>query len=160
MDNFSYEWIIDEISIEKNLFYWFLSIILIKKFYEKLFYQFIWDEIFSGTLIYFDLGQVKSGFWPGAAFTEVTRQPNPHPEKCYTETGVPKLVSDVSVLTIQKGHDKITCWGMYIDKFKPGINENWSEKLSIFSLQLKWFKNYFQMLQKWLFKFKEQNLPK
>jgi hypothetical protein len=49
---------------------------------------------------------------------------------------------------------------MYIDKLNPGINENWSEKLSIFSSQLKWFKNYFQMFPKWLFKYKKQNLSK
>ncbi len=127
---------------------------------KNQFYQLIWDEILSGTVIFFDLGQVVSGFMPGAVVTEITRSPNPDPQKCFTQTGITKLKTDVSILTISNGKDKIACWGMYTDYYKPGLNNNWWEKLSIFSLQLKWFKNYFQMLRKWLFKSKKQNLPK
>jgi hypothetical protein len=50
-------------------------------------------------LIYLDLGEVKSGFLPGAAFSEVDRILNPDPEKCFTDNGITKLVTDVSVLT-------------------------------------------------------------
>ncbi len=120
----------------------------------------IWDEILSGTVIFFDLGYVVSGFWPGAVITEITRSPNPDPQKCFTSTGITKLKTDVSVLTIKNGKEEIACWGMYTDIYSPGINQYWSEKLSIFSLQLKWFKSSFQMLRKWLFKSKKQNLPK
>jgi hypothetical protein len=75
-------------------------------------------------MIYFDLGIAKSGFLPGATFSEVTRFPNPDPDKCFTDTGITKLVTDVSIINIQNGRDKITCWGKYNVKLQPGINNN------------------------------------
>jgi hypothetical protein len=74
--------------------------------------------------MYLALGKVKSGFLPGATFSELGRLPNTNPEKCFTDTGVTKLVSDVAVIDIQYGHDKIACWGKFIFHFQPGINNN------------------------------------
>ncbi len=64
-----------------------------------------------------------SGFWPGAVITEITRSPNPDPQKCFTSTGITKLKTDVSVLTIKNGKEEIACWGMYTDIYSPGINQ-------------------------------------
>ncbi len=81
-------------------------------------------KLFSGTLIYYEIGEVESGFLPGATFIEVDRSPNPDPDICFTDNGISKLLTDVAVITIQNGSDKITCWGNYIDKLEPGLNKN------------------------------------
>jgi hypothetical protein len=76
---------------------------------------------------YFDLGKVDSGYLPGAIFIEVTRSPNPDPDKCFSDTGITKLVTDVSVINIKNGHEMITCWGKYVDLYQPGVKNTLAE---------------------------------
>ncbi len=65
-------------------------------------------KFLSETLICFLLGEIQSGFLPESIISEIIRSPNPNSEKCSTDNGITKLTSDIAVLTIQNGRDKIT----------------------------------------------------
>ncbi len=76
---------------------------------------------FSGTLTDYWFGNITAGFLPGAIYSEVIYFPNPHPDKCSTNTGVTYMKSSIAVITIKKGDKEITCWGKYKIRWNPGL---------------------------------------
>lgn len=74
--------------------------------------------------MWLQIGKIAIGIWPGSTFISVTRAPNSDPKKCFTETVVTILDTDVAVYTIIRGDQKITCFGKFDNILEPGINNN------------------------------------